>query len=159
MRGNISGKQSIEYNGGDAYSIPAGQKVPADTYSPRLIAKVLRAPYSTRIKYFQVRTRTTVNMTTKMRFNLALMGGSGALFAALVSDKTTEIYTSCVNACPKGYTLRAFMFPLLRAGLAAKDSTIVIASGVFITNPWVYNGTQTLQLPANIISKFQNELS
>lgn len=94
-----------------------------------------------------------------MRHNLALMGGVGALFAALLSDKTAQIYTNCVTACPVNMTLRQFVTPKLRAGLSAKTDTITIANSVTITNPWVHTGTQTLTLSPEIINKFNSELS
>lgn len=162
MRGNLSGRQDIEYNGGRGYSAPTNQKTSADAYQPRLIAKVIQ-PYSRkRKKYFQVRTRTSVNMTAANRANLATMGGAGALFASLVSDKTSSIYTACVQAWTMsgvGNTLRAFMFPLLRAGLAAKDETIVIANGVSIVNPWVSSATPNVPVSQDILTKFASQLS
>lgn len=94
-----------------------------------------------------------------MRHNLALMGGVGALFAALLSDKTAQIYIDCLSACPIDWTLRQFVTPKLRAGLSAKTDTITIADGVTITNPWVHTGTQTLTLSPDIINKFNSELS
>ena len=94
-----------------------------------------------------------------MRENLALMGGVGALFAALLNNKTASIYAQCVAACPKGQTLRQFLSPLIRQGLAAKDEYIIIADGVSITNPWVHSGTQTLTIAPAIINKFNAILS
>ena len=94
-----------------------------------------------------------------MRHNLALMGGVGALFAALLSDKTSQIYSDCLTSCPVNMTLRQFVTPKLRAGLAAKTDTITVADGVTITNPWVHTGTQTLTISPDIINKFKSELS
>lgn len=159
LRGNISGRQDIEYNGADAYSLADGEVVSADDYQPRLVTKVARLGRPNMMRFFQVRTRTSVNMSAAMRSNLALMGGAGALFAALCRDKTAQIYTDCVRVCPRGETLRSFIVPLLRAGLAAKQSSITIADGVVITNPWIYSGTQTLNVPASVISKFAGVLS
>lgn len=94
-----------------------------------------------------------------MRSNLALMGGSGALFASLISDKTTAIYTQCVAACPAKMTLRMFIVPLLRAGLAAKNANIVIADNVSIVNPWVSSETPNVPVTSAILNKFNSELS
>ena len=159
VSGNISGRQDLEYNGGAAYDIAAGSRASADDYAPRVVACV-RDLYGKRMmKYFAVRTRSTVNMTARMRHNLALMGGVGAIFAALLSDKTAQIYIDCLSACPKDWTLRQFVTPKLRAGLSAKTDTITIADGVTITNPWVHTGTQTITLSPDIINKFNSELS
>ena len=155
MRGNLSGRQSIEYgtNDGEAYDQPTGQKTAANNYQPRLIAKVLRAPFADRKRYFQVRTKQSINMTQAMRMNLALMGGVGAIFAAIVSDKTSQLYIDCVLACPKGMTLRGWITPLLRQGIfrelmptpivAYAVKELKCSSGIVITashNPSKYNG-------------------
>lgn len=112
-----------------------------------------------RLKYFSIRTRTTVNMTARMRNNMALMGGSGALFASLISDKTSAIYAQCVAACPAKMALRMFIMPLLRSGLAAKNANIVIADNVSIVNPWVSSATPNVPVTSAVLDKFNSELS
>ena len=159
IRGNISGRQDIEYNGGSAYALADGDRVSAGNYQPRLVAAVRHLHRRDQSKYFSVRTRSTVNMTARMRENLALMGGVGALFAALLNNKTATIYAQCVAACPKGWTLRQFITPLIRQGLTAKDEYIAIADGVSITNPWIHTGAQTLTIAQAIIDKFSDVLS
>ena len=161
MRGNISGRQDLTYTpqGGDAYSVPDDEKAAASGYSPRVVAKVLRYGYRNALKYFQVRTRSSVNMTGSMRATLALMGGSGALYAAIVRDKTSAIYTSCVAACPSDKTLRAFLIPIIRAGLSAKDERITITTGLYIVNPWTSSEPPTVNISAEILDKFSSVLS
>lgn len=159
VRGSLSGRQNLAYNGGQAYDIAANTSVSADNYQPRFIAKVLREPYANRIKYFQVRTKSTVNMTTKYRHNLALMGGVGALVAALLSDKSAQIYVQCIAAVPKGQTLRGFISPILRAGLDNKDEIIAVAENVNIVNPWVSSQEPNLTVNPAILTKYQSELS
>lgn len=155
MRGNISGRQDIEYNGADAYSVRDGEKVTAANYQPRIVAKVLRDARPDRIKYFQVRTKTTVNMTNGMRVSMGLMGGAGALFASLISDKTTHIYNDCVAACPKNMTLRQFVIPRLHEGLKVKQPQIEIAPEVVIDNPWIYGGQVNVPVSQEIYDKFK----
>lgn len=157
IRGNISGRQSLEYGAGvRGYDITAGDAVGATNYNPRMIAK-LRG--KDELKYFQIRTKTTVNMTAAYRHNLALMGGTGAIYSALLNQKESAIYTQCVNALPAGKTLRAFLTPIIRAGLAAKASSITIAPGVSIVNPWVSSETPNVPVKAGLLSKFNSELS
>ena len=167
MRGNVSGRQDIEYNGGDAYAIADGQQLSADNYAPRFVTKVMDLGKFGREKhYFQVRTKTTVNMTPAMRENLAVLGGAGAIFAALVKMKTSAIYAECV-ACAresdKNITLRAFVVPRLMDGLRHKDTDIYIGeySGgdVYIDNPWTTSGTPNVPVTANILNKFNDVLS
>lgn len=159
MRGKLSGNQSLTYDTHSAYDTPTGDVVAADNYQPRLIAKV-RGIYTPRkIRYFQVRTRTTVNMTAAAKKNLALMGGVGALFGSLVSDKSSAIYIAVSALCPKGMTLRAFLAPVIRAALAAKLPDIEIADGVVIVNPWVSTDTPNVPVSQAILDKFADELS
>lgn len=87
------------------------------------------------------------------------MGAAGAMYAALVSDKTSAIYLACVNACPRSISLRAFIVPLLRSGFAAKQQSIIISEGVEIVNPWVSQITPNVQVAQPIIDKFASELS
>lgn len=158
IRGNISGRQDLKYSGGDAYALPANSRVSADSYQPRMIARVMWQKRQ-RVKYFQVRTRTTINMSAATRLNMALMGGTGALVGSLMSDKTSAIYQSCLSLVPKGKTLRGFISPIIRAGLSAKNATIVIGNGVEIVNPWVSSATPNVQVTQDILNKFASELS
>ena len=162
MRGNLSGRQFLEYGEGKrAYeAIEDGSRGTAANYQPRLVARVVRIDRPTMLRNFQVRTRHSVNMSTAMKHNLALMGGVGAIFAAVVSDKTSAIYNDCVHACPKKMTLRGWLSPLIRQGLAAKDSTITIANGIAIQNPWVSGGSGSpVTIPQSVLDKFASELS
>lgn len=162
MRGNLSGRQSLEYGDGkSAYeAIEAGSQGIAANYQPRLVARVVHLDRPTMIRNFQVRTRHCVNMTANMKRNLALMGGVGAIFAAVVSDKTSVLYNACVQACPKDMTLRGWMSPIIRQGLAAKNSTLVIADNVAILNPWISGGTGSpVTIPQSVLDKFASELS
>lgn len=158
MRGNISGRQDIEYDGADAYSVRDGNRVTAANYQPRVVAKVMHDARPDRIKYFQVRTMTSINMTNGMRMTMALMGGAGAIYASLISDKTTHIYDDCVAACPKNMTLRQFVLPILRDGLRAKQPQIVIAPDVVIDNPWIYGGPVNVPVSQEIYDKFKRVL-
>lgn len=161
MRGNISGRQSITYgSGGKAYDeILTGSIGVAVNYQPRIVARVLRLNETNMLRNFQVRTRSSVNMSANMRRNLALMGGVGAIFAAIVSDKTTQLYNDCVNACPNNMTLRSFLAPILRQGLAAKDSMIIISGDVAINNPWISGGTGVnVNITQAILIKFDSVL-
>lgn len=158
MRGSLSGNQSLKYGGVSAYDIDNGERVSADAYQPRVIAKVLRAPYATRKRYFQIRTRTTINMSPAMRTALAVMGGAGAIFAALLRDKDATIYRQCVNACPKHMTLRQYILPPVMEGLRTKAAQLTISDNLYIVNPWTSSETPNVLVHGNIITKFANEL-
>lgn len=159
MRGKLSGNQYLTYDTHSAYDTPTGNVAAADNYQPRLIAKIKGIYTPRKIRFFQVRTRTSVNMTAAVKRNLALMGGVGALFGSLVSDKSSTIYIEVSALCPKGMTLRAFLAPKIRAALAAKLPLIEIEDGVVIVNPWVSMVTPNVPVSQEIHDKFAGELS
>ena len=161
MRGNISGRQDIEYSAGKAYELPDGARQSADNYQPRMIAKVHKDGIST-MKYFQIRTKTTVNMSANYRLSLAVLGASGALYASLVSDKSSAIYNAVLNAANTygiGKTFRAYVIPALIIGLRAKSAQLNIAPNVSIVNPWVSSETPNVPVSQTIIDKFTDVLS
>lgn len=159
MRGSLSGSQSLKYNDDDAYSIAEGERVGADQYQPIMVAKVKGLYSRRRVKYYNVRTRSTVNMTPAVKMSMSAMGGACAIYAAIVNDKTSTIYNNCIAACPNEMTLRQFIMPLLINGLRNKVAQIELAPLLTITNPWVYDGQQSITLPANILDKFASVLS
>ena len=159
MRGNLSGRQSLEYTeqGGAAYDAPDGEKTSAANYEPRLVAMHTELP-NRRRNYFQVRTKTSVNMTSPMRKSLAGMGGAGAIYAALVNDRSSLIYSQCAAAKPRGVTMRQFVLPSVMATLSDKASRATIAEGVYIDNPWRV-ASPNVPVSAAIISKFASVLA
>lgn len=163
IRGSISGRQSLNYNGGSAYSIPAGQSVTADTYTPRLVAQVYRMYSPRMLRVFQVRTRTTVNMTARHKLNIAVLGGAGAIYASLVNHSDAQIYADIVAAKDaaniKGLTLRQFVMPLVMQGLRIKSARIDIATGIYIVNPWISEESPNVPVSASILDKFRLVLS
>lgn len=161
MRGSISGRQEIKYSadGAAGYDVPVGTKAGAIGYQPRIVAQLHCAHRSRYLRTFQVRTRTSVHMTTNMRSNLAQMGGAGALFASLVNNKTSQIYIDCMRVCPDKMSLRAFMIPILRSGLRSHAANISVADGVTIINPWVSSATPNVPVTQAILDKFADELS
>lgn len=156
VRGSLSIYEKQSYQSGSGYDVPVGTKEEAVAYIPRLVAKKMRSGRN----FYNVRTRTAVNMTSNNKRNLAAMGGACALFASLISDKSAAIYNACVmSAMSSGKTLRAFMIPKLRAALLAKNARISIADGVEIDNPWIYSGEPNVPVSNEILTKFASELS
>lgn len=156
MAGNLSGRQTIKYAGGDGYDVPDGEIVAADDYQPRLIVKYRRKDG---LRYYQVRTCTSVNMSAANKANLSVMGGACAIFAALVRNKQSDIYKACVAACPHNISLRKFIVTKCRAALSGKAATVSIAEGVEIVNPWVSTAEPNVNVAAEILNKFAPILS
>ena len=156
MAGNLSGRQVIKYAGGAGYDVPTGETIAADDYQPRLIVKYRRKDGH---RYYQVRTRTSVNMSATYKENISVMGGACAIFSALVRNKQANIYKACVAACPGNITLRKFIVPKCKAALLYKAATIRIAEGVEIVNPWVSTAEPNVVVTAAVLDKFANILS
>lgn len=140
LRGSVSGKQSLTYQGTRAYEVQSDALISADTYRPTLVAKLMS---KRNLKYYQVRTKSSVHLSPQARLNLAVMGGAGAIFAALVN---------------RGENLhRVVAFPVLMNMLRTKASMAVF-EGIAVDNPWRVQNPNVTIAPA-IIEKFNSELS
>lgn len=170
MRGNLSGKQDLLYaeNDNKAYEGPVGQTNYARNYSPRFIgAKVAKSGQ----KYFTVRTKSANHLTAKAKHAMALLGGTGAMYAAIVANKTSTLYQACYNqwlalTSTAGMTdsFRKSLSDVIRAGLASKQAHILYTGpngAVSIDNPWRAQDTQNpnVLVPQHIIVKFWTELA
>lgn len=140
VRGSLSGAQTLTYDGVQAYDVSTTDKISADSYRPTLVAK--RLARNGRL-FYQVRTRTSVHLSTKARMNLAVLGGAGAIFAALV-NRGEDVH-------------RYLTFPVLMDMLRTKSSGAQ-CEGIAVENPWRVQNPNVSIAPA-IISKFNNELS
>lgn len=163
IRGSLSGPQELKYNGGNAYDLTAGQRVAADTYIPRLVAKLYHAHTAGEFRAFQIRTRNTVNMTASNKLSLAVMGGAGAIYAALLTNKSAQIYSECISAWHAanvtGLEFRGYMMPKIMQGLRNKVANIVITEGVEIVNPWISSSSPNVPVSSAILDKFSSQLS
>ncbi len=160
MRGSVSqAQEDLSYDGGKAYALPVGSRTSAANYLPILVAKLAQRGRNVPLRYFQVRGRSSVNMTAANKHNLALMGGVGALIGGLLSDKTAPIYIACASLVPAKRTFRSYLAPILRAGLDRKLTDIVVADGVSIVNPWISSATPNVPVSQEVLTKFSSELS
>lgn len=169
MRGNLSGAQKLQYptDNQGAYEGPAGAVNYARNYSPRFIgAKIAKSGK----KYFSVRTKTANHLTVKSKQAMALMGGTGAIVASILRDKTAEIYTNLYGAWVKAQelggstsTFRQFLSGSVRRMLIQKSATYHVQVGEFgqdIDNPW--NTTKpnpNVSISQAILVKFWSELA
>lgn len=169
MRGNLSGAQKLQYptDNQGAYEGPAGAVNYARNYSPRFIgAKIAKSGK----KYFSVRTKTANHLTVKSKQAMALMGGTGAIVASILRDKTSEIYTNLYGAWVKAQelggstsTFRQFLSGSIRRMLIQKSATYHVQVGEFgqdIDNPW--NTTKpnpNVSISQAILVKFWSELA
>lgn len=160
MRGNLGEKQTLVYapNNNRAYDSIMDKVNPALNYEPRLIASKGRR------NYFSVKTKSSVHLTQKAKTAMSLLGGVGAIYAALVSDKTAAVYVdtyACYqDAVDGGYTgtFRKWLYGrinyALKNKLAAIEITTRLHSSV-INNPWIIGGSGAeLDVPYPVIVKF-----
>lgn len=158
MQGSLASGRKFTYgaeagNNG-AYAINIGERVAANDYAPILVTKYNR---KCNARFFQIRTRSTVNMTAEYKRTLAIMGGACAIYSAIVREKS-DVYKACLDALPAKYTMRAYIIPIIRNGLAAYADRIQIGN-MYVVNPWVSSETPNIQVKQDIIDKFANQLS
>lgn len=167
MRGNLSGKQDLRYaeNNNKAYDGPLGSVNYARNYSPRFVgAKIAKNGH----KYFTVRTKSANHLTTRAKKAMALMGGTGALYASIVKDKSSQLYQQLyaqwVRFVDMGSTnsFRKSLSDAIRSALESKSEKITYAgpNGVIqFNNPWIASEqTPDATLNNAIIWKFASEL-
>lgn len=152
MRGNLSGTQKgLEYptNNNAAYESPVGSRNYARNYQPIFVGSK-RA--SDGLKYFSVKTKTAIGMTAKSKLQMALLGGAGAIMAALLRDKSSQAYQKVLE-CFERYqsrggeikTFRKYVTNQLVSNLKGKQPAVFIGADltgtmVYINNPWHSTG-------------------
>lgn len=139
-RGNLSGTQILQYaeNNNPAFQAPLGRQY-ARNYKTRYIGAKRS---SDGLSYFMVKTKSATFIKAETLQNMALMGGAGAIIAAILADKSSTAYLMVVDAWEKrtnkSVTLRKFMTDIIRTGLASKapDFIFLTTAGAQIANPW-----------------------
>ena len=170
MRGNLSGRQVLEYqlNNNPAFEAPAGSTSYARNYTTRFIgAKRI----SDGLKYFSVKTKTATTLTPAALQAMALLGGAGAIYAAIVRNKTSELYNQLyaqyidTQAAGGGFkeTFREVVMRLTRSALQNKEVQIHyigVRGDVAFNNPWVVK-TQTTgaEISQTVFVKFWEQLA
>lgn len=168
MRGNLSGKQDLLYpsENNKAYEGPVGSVNYANNYAPRFVgAKIAKSGK----KYFTVRTKTANHLTAASKKAMALLGGAGAIYAAIVRDKSAgslyarlqALYVS-LQALGLTDSFRKWVTDGVRRALINHDlqATFVGPGGsVGVDNPWAkFTGDLNVQVSNAIRVKFWTEL-
>lgn len=168
MRGNLSGKQKLQYptDNQGAYEGPVGSVNYARNYRTSYIGAKIAKNGRT---YFTVRTKTANHLTAKSKKAMALLGGAGAIYAALVMIPAAKakMEATFIKAQELGdkRTFRAFWMYYIRQMLVAKSaSQHVVVAGAEITfkNPWVNTNREVYEsttLDILIVVKFWGELA
>lgn len=168
MRGNLSGAQNLQYptDNQGAYEGPVGSVNYARNYSPRFVGSK-RA--SDGRKYFSVRTKSANHLTAKSKKAMAIMGGAGAMYAAIVRDKNSSLYSRLyamylkIQELGDQRTFRKWLMDQLRRGVAAQTGTIVVTgplAPIDIDNPWcTISETPNVVVGQQTLVKFWDELA
>lgn len=168
MRGNLSGAQNLNYptQNNKAFESPEGSVNYARNYTSRFIG-AKRA--SDGLKYFAVKTKTATHITARSLMAMALLGGAGAMYAALVRDKTSDIYTRIyaqwveLQNYGSTKTFRRYVMYTFRQTLASKSSNSTFAGprgSITVNNPWVSEEqTVGVHVTDAILAKFWAQLS
>lgn len=165
MRGNLSGTQKLEYptNNNAAYEGPVGSVNYARNYGARFIgAKIAKSGK----KYFTVRTKSANHLTAKSKKAMALLGGAGAIYAALIKADALKAQAEAVFAKAQELgdvrSFRKFMMDYIRAALIEHKATIALniaGTSVSIDNPWgKFSGSLNITISDTIRIKFWTEL-
>lgn len=171
MRGNLSGKQQLLYadNDNPAYDAPVGRQY-ARNYRPSFIG-AKRA--SDGRKYFAVKTKSAVHITAESKKRMAILGGAGAVYGAILANKASATYTALValfekqNKDIREKGMRKFFCDWAFNALAVKapkisipDLSLPAGAPVEVKNPW-YDGSQTegVEVSSDILVKFWSVLS
>lgn len=168
MRGNLSGKQDLLYpsDNNKAYDGPVGSVNYANNYAPRFVgAKIAKSGK----KYFTVRTKTANHLTAASKHAMALLGGAGAIYAAIVRVKSAgslyaQLQTMYASLQALGLTdsFRKWVTDGIRRALINHDLQATFAGpggSVGVDNPWAkFTGELNVQVSNTIRTKFWTEL-
>lgn len=165
MRGNLSGKQDLLYPSNDnkAYESPVGSVNYARNYAARFVgAKIAKTGH----KYFAVRTKSATHVTAKSKKAMALLGGAGALYAALLKTPakltTAQSLWNYAQEHGDNRSFRAYMMDFFRQGLinhVAAFTASVASITLSIDNPWgKFAGTLDMPVAQRIRVKFWTQL-
>lgn len=172
MRGNLSGNQNLVYplSNNAAFDAPSGRRSYARNYGTRYIG-AKRA--STGLKYFGVKTKSAVYLSTKTRMVMALLGGTGAVRAKLMKEtafyentlvKAFE-YARTSGAIESSVTIDKWLFDLIYEVLKAKSPVFIFKTALSASsmrkNPWVESNAAAsgINIGMAILVKFWPQLA
>lgn len=166
MRGNLSGKQELLYaeNNNPAFDAPAGRQY-ARNYQPRFIGAKRS---SDNLKYFAVKTKSATLVSAASKMNMALTGGVGAIYAAILNAETmrARLEYAWKNYFHSTKTFRAFMDAYLRDMLKRKAKSVQIGRDsegniIVVGNPWNASSTASYipEISEEVLVKFWLQLA
>lgn len=170
LRGKIAGPQVLEYaeNNNPAFDAPTGRQ-----YARNYKAAVVSCKRSATGKmYFQIKTKSATKINAGSKLKMALLGGTGAVRAAILTDATKRSTVEAVYAAAKALgktsakTIEKYVYDVVYEALQSKSIMIqFFATGVptlTIQNPWAYTTQQggvSITIKDSILVKFWPQLA
>lgn len=162
MRGNLSGNQNLLYPTQDntAWLAPSDRRNYATNYGTRYIGAKRAA---TGKKFFAVKTKSAVNMSPKMRKNMAVLSVGSVAANIIMTDLSTlttlqELFYNSPERL-QGWTFKRWISVYTREGLANQRHIAFPAKGsgatVFYINPYI---TQAAPPQAHTLTDFPSDL-
>lgn len=166
LRGNISGRQKLVYptNDNKAFDGPIDGKNYARNYRASVIV-------SQRARdgkfYYSIRTKSMNHLTTKSKKAMALLGGAGAIYAAILKNASIlagiQAQYAAVQELGEKRSFRKYVMDSVRLGLIRHDLNFMFAGpaqAVTVNNPWVkMTGDLNISISNEIRVKFWTELA
>ena len=169
MRGNLSGnKTPLVYNpdNNPAWGAPNDVRSYALNYQPQFIG----AKRSNGLKFFQVKTRSAVTMTSAMREQCALLSAQSGVSYQIqhTIEGLADVQEQYEHSQYKefGWTFNRYLQTFIRAGLREKTPSFFFNaagfSSVRYNNPFTKStipGSIDIELSSDILVKFWDQLA
>lgn len=175
MSGNLSGNQELEYptNDNKAWDAPEDGASYARNYKPRYVANVRRSDGRL---YFAVKQRTATRINTDTKMTMAVLGGFGAIYAAILNDNSlktalTNLYLPQKAAGAFSGSFREFCADKIVAMLQNRQVAAafpaytmpggIVVPSVTIRSPWFETAVtgSEVTISKNTVVKFWTQLA
>lgn len=173
IRGNLSGNQALLYptKNNSAWYSPSDKRNYATNYTPRYIgAKRSRDGHT----FFAVKQRSAVTMSDAMRNQQAVLGGTKAIYDALIHNPLTigrmqALYIESPERNSYGWSMYKWAYSQISGQVASKIAGIRIIgklngeqTPLVVKNPWISTtvaGAVAVTISAEILAKFWMQLA
>ena len=173
MSGNLSGKQDLLYptKNNSAWESPSDKRNYATNYRPRYVG-TYRAKNGK--VSFQVKQRSAVTMSPAMRKQQAVLGGTKAIYDALVHNPLTigrlqALYMESPERNTYGWSMYKWAYSQISGQVENKIAGIRIIgkltggqTPLVVQNPWIStpaSGAVTITISADVLAKFWMQLA
>lgn len=171
MSGNLSGKQELLYptKNNSAWESPSDKRNYATNYRPRYVG-TYRAKNGK--VSFQVKQRSAVTMSTSMRKQQAVLGGTKAIYDALIHNPLTisrmqALYMQSPERNTYGWSMYKWAYSQISGQVENKIAGIRIVgklgqTTLLVQNPWIStpaSGAVSVTISDDILAKFWMQLA